>query len=660
MAGTAAAITLGSQVGINEAWAGPVPDGHQLPVAADADGDLLADSEEDALAYLVFEPDQNRNGTLDGVELAQLSAAKIKALPLEADAGPGETYKVEHLALGLETCDQCGMEINMGFLEVVNPTKALTVSCPFISLHYMEHGSFSYAGSVHEGRLDVVRLLEALELRLPNDNDDHQLPVAGDCDGDLISDREESAIGYQPFNDDQNRNEIPDGVELAKRCAAAVAELPEYYLFMPPPPEPNETYKIGHLVDGVEACDVCGESIHMGGWEIINPGLGLKYPDPEDELSGGFLPDLALHYMEHGSFDCHGQIHDGRVDIARLLRVLGLRFPNDPNEHQLPLDYSPKTPKEYAPDANDYDGDLLTDAEELTGGFNLYDPDQDANLVPDGIDLAGQFADAIDALPIWNPQEPLPEPQEPYKIDYFQRGQENCMICGTPVNMGWWQVVNPELRLSIDVYDIVCHYMHHGSFTYHGGMHGPDRINVPLLGQILEMPLRCGHLGTVYLPGDYNRDCVENFKDFSDFAQKWLQSTDPAEDDGGAPIMTYNIKPCPKSGEAEPPSPDEPTFSVHVEGPYILFEDMIRANCCPAKLELNMIREGNVIRLYEAEHFEMPCPCECDYPTDARLGPFEDGSYLVEVYRQLWDADGQLVSERLRGSSEVVVGARGK
>lgn len=656
-AGTAAAITLGSQVAINKALAGPLLDGHQLPVAADADGDLLADAEEAALAYLAFEPDQNRNGILDGVELAQLSAAKINALPLKEDAGPGEIFKVESWTYGMETCDQCGMEINMGFVEVVNPTRVRTASCPFISLHYMEHGSFSYAGSEHEGRLDVVALMETLELRLPHDGDDHQLPVAEDSDGDLLGNGEESAIGYLPFNDDQNRNQIPDGIELAKRCAAIVAELPEYYPYgLDPPPEPNETYKIGHMVDGLEACDVCGAMIHMGGWEIINPALALKYPDPADELSGVFLPDLALHYMEHGSFDCYGQVHAGRVDIARLLRVLGLRFPNDPNEHQLPLDYGGKPPKDYAPDANDHDGDLLSDAEELAVRSNLYDPDQDANLVPDGIDLAGQFADAIDALPVWDPCAPIPEPIAPYKIDNFQRGQEACMICGASVNMGWWTVVNPKLKLSIDVYDIVCHYMHHGSFTYNGELQGVGRIDVPLLGRILEMPYRCGHLGTVYLPGDYNKDCTENFRDFADFADKWLDNTEPAESEQDR--MTYNILPCAASSKAILLSPPEPAFDVRVEGQYILFEDRIHANCCPGKLELGMTEQGNTIRLNETEYVGSPCRCECDFPTDARLGPFEDGSYMIEVYKQLRAADGELLSEDFKGFAEVVIGAR--
>src|SRR4030042_807236 len=47
--------------------------------------------------------------------------------------------------------------------------------------------------------------------------DQHQLIVSQDADADQLANTEESAIGYRPFNSDQNRNGIPDGVELAQR-----------------------------------------------------------------------------------------------------------------------------------------------------------------------------------------------------------------------------------------------------------------------------------------------------------------------------------------------------------------------------------------------------------------------------------------------------------
>jgi len=291
-AGTAAAISLGTGVTLHKALAALGPDVHQLSVAHDSDGDLLADAEEATLGYLEFERDQNRNGILDGVELARLCAADINDLPLKDNAGPGETYKVEHWAFGLETCDQCGAVLNMGFVDIVNPTASLTLSCPFISLHYMEHGSFSYAGDVHNGRVDVPVLVRALDLRLPHGPNEHQLPVRKDSDSDLLSDTEETAIGYRPFDPDQNLNATSDGVELARRCAAVVAKLPSYPLW-PAPPDTNEIYKVEHALDGLERCSICGKQIHMGGWEIHNPRLKLKYPDPNDPLDRMFLPRLV-------------------------------------------------------------------------------------------------------------------------------------------------------------------------------------------------------------------------------------------------------------------------------------------------------------------------------------------------------------------------------
>jgi len=356
--------------------------------------------------------------------------------------------------------------------------------------------------------------------------DDHQLPVSQDADADLLANKEELAIGYRAFEPDQNRNEIPDGVELARRCAAVINLLPRNGL-----PGANGIYRICHEVDGLEQCDVCDEWIHMGGCVIINPKLGLQYPDPCDLLEPMFLPDLALHYMEHGSFDCFGHsepnepLHVGRVDIPRLLRVLELRFPYEPNEHQLPLDYVVVPYGQLAPDANDLDGDLLANSEELTAGYNLYNPDQDQDLTPDGIELAKQCAALISQLPFG------PDPNEPNKpyIEHWQQfGIETCDICGATVNMGPASIVNPMLKVTVDCPLIAMHYMQHGSFSYAGDVHAA-RVDVPLLLKALEMPKRCGDLGTLYLPSDLNKDCKVDLTDFAQLGDDWLALTDPAQ-----------------------------------------------------------------------------------------------------------------------------------
>ena len=138
----------------------------------------------------------------------------------------------------------------------------------------------------------------------------------------------------------------------------------------------------GHMMTGLR-CDICGEYLNMGGCEIVNPKLNMTFPDPNDPLEDWYLPELAIHYMRHGSFDCFGEIHNGRVDIPRLLRVLEMPYPYIPDKHQLTLD------------SNDVDGDFLTDSEELAAGYNPQDADQDDNITPDGVDLAQQCLEVI-------------------------------------------------------------------------------------------------------------------------------------------------------------------------------------------------------------------------------------------------------------------------
>jgi hypothetical protein len=343
--------------------------------------------------------------------------------------------------------------------------------------------------------------------------DPHQLIVSRDADADQLADTEEFAIGYLPFNPDQNRNEIPDGVELAKRTAAVINGL---FTYIPGTmmPIPNAPYKIQRLMFGTERCDICGQQVNMGGYEIVNPRLDMSYPDPNDSLERAFLPELAIHYMEHGSFDCFGDIHRGRIDVPRLLRVLELRFPNDPNEHRL------------AVEKPDLDGDLLTNGEELAAGYNLYNADQDQDLVPDGIELAKQCAEVVDALPIQDPNGPEIL-HTVYKFSFMQRGIEYCDICGATVNMGYWQIKNSRLDLTINVSEIELHYMRHGSFSYAGDVHGKGRLDVTLLAKILEMPSRCGDLGTIFNPSDVNRDCVVDLADLTELLEQWLESAEP-------------------------------------------------------------------------------------------------------------------------------------
>lgn len=534
-AGAAAVITLGAGASLNKVIAQYIPDKHELPVSKDADWDLLADKEEVTICYQPFKPDQNENAIPDGVELARRCFVDVNELPIDPQPDPNAPYKtIIAAAFGIETCEVCGKsDIVMVLWEVVNPKIGVRTRLTDMGMHYLEHGSFTYH-SLSEwsgrGRIDVPALLQALEMVLPYEPDGHQLPLADDEDKDLLANKEETAIGYRPFKPDQNRNDVRDGTDLAMCCVAAVAELPQWYGLGDPP---KQTYKIEHALDGVEQCDICGQWIHMGGWEIINPMLGVHYPEPNNPLDRTFLPDLALHYMEHGSFDCFGDIHRGRVNIPLLLHVLELRLPQYWNKHLLPLDYVLDPVGQLAPDANDLDSDLLADSEELKAGYNLYNPDQDDDLTSDGIELAKQCCQVIDALPVYEPYGGDPPPKQTYRVEHEARGDEDCGICGAPRNMGYVEIINPQLGLRIEIPYISIHYMEHGSFShfgyyqYEGDLLHYGRIDIVLLAKVLQMPRRCGDLGTTYLPGDLNEDCSENFKDFAEFADRWLQCTDP-------------------------------------------------------------------------------------------------------------------------------------
>ncbi len=500
--GTAAMFVFSGGIPLQQkALAAGDSDPHHLCVSPDRDGDLLADWEERVLGYDPANPDEDRNGISDGVGLAARCAEVIRSIPVlkPGDPVPEGLHATELLAFGLEQCDVCGESFNMGALIIHTPD--VEIALPFIAVHFLEHGSFSHSGTVHKDRINVPELVRILGVQVPNPGN-HQVTVPNDADNDQLSDEEEYSLGYSPFDNDQNRNLTADGADLSRCIAARVNELiasaptPGYEIFR-------------HELDGLEQCHICGRHIHMGGTNIVNTRLGLKYPNGE----GGFLPDLALHAMEHGAFDYFGTQHIGRVDTNLLANVLEIRLPHMPDRHELPLKN------------NDTDRDGLSDSEEIAARLNMNDPDQNQNLIPDGVDLAMQCKRVLDSLPVY--ETPQPGLDRPYKINCFMRGLEQCEICGQNVNMGYWEVHNPRLNLSLNIPDIVVHYLQHGSFEYSGSVHGRGRIDVVTLLRILNIPTECGDLGTIYRPADLNKDCVVNLQDLAEMAWQWLADTHP-------------------------------------------------------------------------------------------------------------------------------------
>jgi hypothetical protein len=131
------------------------------------------------------------------------------------------------------------------------------------------------------------------------------------------------------------------------------------------------------------------------------------------------------------------------------------------------------------------------------------------------------------------------------------------------------------------------------------------------------------------LPADLDRDSAVDFEDYAVFTY------DPCS--GGAfgePNVVYTIEGCDEGLMLNSDSNDL-RFTVTVDGQYVLFEDMMLANCCPEELVLQMTVEGNLITIQEIEYLgEYPCTCLCDHPVTATLGPFSSGIYTLEVYQE--------------------------
>lgn len=64
--------------------------------------------------------------------------------------------------------------------------------------------------------------------------------------------------------------------------------------------------------------------------------------------------------------------------------------------------------------------------------------------------------------------------------------------------------------------------MGHGSFSYAASVHN-GRIDIAALLQALEMPRRCGDLGTTFLAGDLNEDCQVGLTDIAELTERWLE-----------------------------------------------------------------------------------------------------------------------------------------
>ncbi len=307
----------------------------------------------------------------------------------------------------------------------------------------------TFLGLFHFGKTSEAQEMKAPpsgEARRLYDNHWLPTPIPGDADQDLILDAEETALGLDPGNPDQNRSGVIDGPELADMLDDVIDGLPYWN---PGQPDPAEIVKTDFIQYGVELCHICGAEVNMGFLRITNPwnktSVDIHY--------------IAMHYLHHGSFEYDGTLHQGRIDVEELNRVLE-------DLHRLPV-------------SSDTDGDLLSDSEEIGIGTDPADADENGNFKADGVDEAGAMKLKIDLLPYG------PLPDKVYKIDNPVWGDENCEICGEAVNMGFLEITDPVKGLTLAIPYIGLHYMDHGSYSYNGTIND-GRVDVVQLHEILK------------------------------------------------------------------------------------------------------------------------------------------------------------------------------
>ncbi|UCF06477.1 MAG: T9SS type A sorting domain-containing protein [bacterium] len=388
-------------------------DPHWLPAPDDIDGDGLAYAEEILFGRTPSISDSDNNGVIDGVDEGLALSALIAALPRTPQVGT--PYAIEYLMDGVEQCTVCSTSVNMGYLSIIHPDRGVMVDVPFIALHYLEHGSIGYDGTLHVGRVDIDRLKRIL---FPENPAHFVLNAVVDSDGDQLEDLEEPLLSCLPSVPDTDGDGLFDGPQVCERLLKALSTLPRE-------PHPDEAYLIEHLAFGFETCNLCGEQTNMGFAEIVNPIEEITME----------LPFIALHYLAHGSLGYDGDIHSGRT----LPVILDAVLRGDGGAHHVSV---------AVPDT---DGDGLTDYEEMQLGLEYDNPDSDGDGIHDGPDVSMVLYDVIERLP----EGPLAD--EVYKIHTPMRGDYQCLVCGEQINMGYMEIVNPVAGTSTPV----SYYNHH-------------------------------------------------------------------------------------------------------------------------------------------------------------------------------------------------------
>jgi hypothetical protein len=279
-----------------------VYDPHILPVIPDdQDGDFLNYCEEILLGtHCGHDTWELRHGPREAARFKTI----IDALP---DA-PSETscHASYWWTYSTQPCPICGQEIDNGYVTIFNPMRGnISVEIPFIVLHFMDCGSFSWRDAQHTGRLNIEQLKRVLA---PYDTDHHAIQTPNDADQDGLNDAYEEAFGTLLHNPDSNNSGMDDGAEMAEWLIEKIAPLPRW------PTSDGSPYILYYPQDGIETCEICGMDISMALVRVKNPAL-------QKEIALGVT---SLHYMAHGRF--------GSLDAIQLAQVLEMVATSTPEQ----------------------------------------------------------------------------------------------------------------------------------------------------------------------------------------------------------------------------------------------------------------------------------------------------------------------------------------
>jgi hypothetical protein len=149
-----------------------VDEAHQLVIENDSDHDGIMDDEEWYFHPLGDDSGGDNDEISEGTRIAKAMWTRIDKLPLENNSS--QIYKVEHLFKGLEYCEICGLAVNMGYVEIINPVKQDSLDVYCIGLHYLQHGGLAFKGTLHSGQIEPIHLAELLQISVSVQSNDQR------------------------------------------------------------------------------------------------------------------------------------------------------------------------------------------------------------------------------------------------------------------------------------------------------------------------------------------------------------------------------------------------------------------------------------------------------------------------------------------------------